>query len=209
MSVSAGALFFAVLSILIIPWAHKYGIVGGLVAVILATAGISLFVVWVQYLLLSYWARSFLGTWFYISDATSLKPGGHYGYATFNIRGGQIQYVVELYSLESIIRLASGDKSGGADAAGRASSDVVIFDGSGSIRALYDYTPFNDSEGGLGVLDLTALQGDAMTGTWVTARRSGIPGSGTHRWFRKEMFLRQLERSIPTEFAEAMKVIQS
>lgn len=178
-------------------------------AIIIGTVGISAFVSVAEYVMLRVWARSFLGTWFYISDATSLQQSGHFGYANFRVSGGQIKYAVELYSLTSIIRIASGDKSGGADAAGRAFSDVVLFDGNGSIRALYDYVPFNGSEGGLGVLDLTSSQGDAMTGTWVTARRGGEPGAGRHSWFRKDMFLHQLEIRMPDDFALAMKEIGS
>lgn len=160
------------------------------IAVILSVASLGVLFALIDWAILRMWISKFKGEWFYTSESASIDPNGHVGVAKFFIRGGEIRYSVQLYSVADATALANGDKKIGAVAKGSAVSEVVLFNGEDNIKILYNFDPL-EGAGGLGVLNLTGVQdGHAMTGKWVMARPNNKgPGEGTQKWFRRKEFL--------------------
>ena len=172
-----------------------------IIAVFSQVIGLGALVSLIDWLILRLWIDKFKGEWFYTSKSDSIDPNGHVGYVKFFIRGGDIKYLVNLFSWETTTRLAKGDLAAAAEAKGTANPEVVLFDGEDPIKILYNFTPL-EGDGGLGVLDLTGAQnGHAMTGAWVTARRQDKgPSDGKQQWFRRSEFLEYVLREFPNGF---------
>jgi hypothetical protein len=183
---------FIVVSILGSRWLADAGIVGPLVAVVIGAFSLEHIINLFTWCGLRWWARSFLGEWFYFSDSQQQLRTGHFARVSFYVKASELHYQVRIYSRADIDGLLGEVPGSVASALGYASSISISYDGDETVQVLYDFTP-SQGVGGLGILRLVGVRhGTEMSGEWVTARPGNQTSSGTSRWFRRDRFIQYL-----------------
>lgn len=187
-AVAAAGLVFVSVSILLSQRITESGTFGLLVASVVGIVSLGHIISFFTWCGLRWWARSFLGVWYYFSDSTQQLKSGHYARVEFYVKQSELHYSVQIYSAMDITGVLEDRPGSVAASLGHASSRAVFYDGDQILEVLYFFEP-KSGIGGLGLLKLAGVRhGREMSGEWVTARSGSQAAAGTSRWFRHTDF---------------------
>jgi hypothetical protein len=190
LSMTFGALLFALVSIVVIPMLEEKGVVAQIAAAVVAALSIERSMAFTENALLKWWAKDILGEWFYFSEYSAAS---HFAHAEVYVRAADLHYRVNLYHLPQITAIAQGNSIQQANSHGTAKDLAFFYDGAVEVEILYAVDRPDDSSG-KGILTVVLNQNKkTMTGNWVTARDDEGPRSGNMRWYRRAEFLEFLQ----------------
>ncbi|GAB3143388.1 hypothetical protein GCM10027290_19600 [Micromonospora sonneratiae] len=178
-SFAVAAIIFSTLNVVALKQADLRGFLPVAVAVVVSALSLALVVSLVQRLFLYIWAYPILGQWVYESSS------GNWGLATLELRGGELNYSVQLYHTEADAMAAVRNEPGFVSRCFATVSSVGVTYDRGQVELIYKVGhSHGDYETRNGMLTLTPLSPGEMKGYWKSDILGDEPTRGTLDLYR-------------------------
>ncbi|GAB2927230.1 hypothetical protein GCM10027280_13260 [Micromonospora polyrhachis] len=178
-SFAVAAIIFSTLNVVVLKQAQLRGLWSIIVAVVISVLSLALVASVVQRLFLTIWAHPVLGIWVYESSS------GNWGLASIDLRGGELNYSVQLYRTEADAMAAARNEPGFASKCFATVTSVGVTYDRGQVELIYkvglsqgDYEPRS------GMLTLSPLSPGEMKGYWKSDILGDEPTRGTLDLYR-------------------------
>lgn len=178
-----GATFFSVLNVAVYGMLRPSGFWEMVSTFILSVLSLAALVSMCQHLFLKAWAKPVLGRWIYESSS------GNWGLARLEIRGGDLNYSVQLYRTEAeALGALKGVRGTVSSCFATVTSGLVDY-AAGRVELIYkiDHTS-SGYESRSGMLSLSPLSSRTMKGYWKSDVRGDEPQRGVLNMARVETF---------------------
>jgi hypothetical protein len=171
-ALAIGAVIFSALNVTVLHATQPSGFWQFLLAVLASTLSLAVVVRGLERILLASWASPVLGTWVYRSSSEN------WGLAIISLRGGELNYSVQLYQTQDDVMAAVREESSFVARCFATVSAVGVTYEKGQVELIYKINQaHSDYQLRSGMLTLSPLSPSTMKGYW----KSDILGQESSR----------------------------